>query len=903
MKMKQINLQALVLTLVLCFLGTVNLWAEDVTGTIKFGSGTGSLKISDLSVTGEDNNNITWTITTTTNNEKSFTQNASYSQIGASSKPVSTITFEATLPTSYTIKNFSTKFGGFSSTKGTIKLFVDDSEVGTGNLNADKDVTVTNSSSVKGKKLKITVTGISKGVKAYNISYTYDNSSSDTPVKTLSSIAVSGNSPELWKNDKFSHDGITVTATYSDNSTVDVTSSATFTTPDMKTAGDKTVKVSYNGKETSYTATVKTIANTIETAYTTEQAIALIDAGNDLATQVYVKGTISKIESYASNTITYWLDNNTFEVFKGKGMGNTNFTATTDITVGANVVIFGKIKKYSKTYEFDSSNYLVQYEGKAMEKTAPKFTTQPISKVYAKGNTAANMTVAATGNPEPTYQWYTNTTNSNEGGTAISGATATTYKPTITELGTKYYYCVATNSEGSVASSVASIAVKDNNTLTVSSSSLGTLIGASTTFNVSQTGDATITVESKDPSIATASISDGVVTITGVKAGTTTIIVRSTDTDKYKATSKSVDITVINAPALAEDNISFNLGSASLPSYIKGYGLGDDYNSAKSKLKFDDANDFIVIGVAYSVGNLSFTMKGNSFSKGTFSVLESNDNVSYTTVEDYTSIATTETVYSLTLKNTTRYIKFFYTKKGSGNIGLGNIVIEKAATNSGVETAEAGAAAWTEETYSRTIATGKFSTICLPYNATVEGATLYKMAGKNLNGGNVESLTFEAEENNTLVGGVPYLFIATKDAQTFTKADNSPKDITPAENVSGFRGTYSKFELPVGSYFLYNNGDSQEFRPAGNSGDGRTYVNVGAFKCYISSFNDIQETPMTSEASRRITLRSISNDETTGIVTLDTDNVKISNGKFIENGRIVIYKNGIKYNLNGQTIR
>jgi len=44
-----------------------------------------------------------------------------------------------------------------------------------------------------------------------------------------------------------------------------------------------------------------------------------------------------------------------------------------------------------------------------------------------------------------TYQWYKNTTASATGGTAISGATASTYDVDTSEAGSLYFYCVATN--------------------------------------------------------------------------------------------------------------------------------------------------------------------------------------------------------------------------------------------------------------------------------------------------------------------------------------------------------------------------------------------------------------------------------------------------------------------------
>ncbi|MGN1240725.1 MAG: bacterial Ig-like domain-containing protein, partial [Paludibacteraceae bacterium] len=192
-----------------------------------------------------------------------------------------------------------------------------------------------------------------------------------TAAKTLTSIAVSGTPAEFWKGDTFNHDGMTVTANWDDNSTTDVTAEAEFSAPDMTTAGVKTITVTYKDKTATYDITVKTIANTQETAYTTDQAIALIDAGKDLTSHVYVKGTISQIDNYSSGTITYWLDQNTFEVYKGKNLNNTNFTAVDDVVKGAEVIVYGQITKFGSTYELNTGNYLVSYTDPAVIKQEP----------------------------------------------------------------------------------------------------------------------------------------------------------------------------------------------------------------------------------------------------------------------------------------------------------------------------------------------------------------------------------------------------------------------------------------------------------------------------------------------------------------------------------------------------
>lgn len=191
------------------------------------------------------------------------------------------------------------------------------------------------------------------------------------PAKTLTSIAVSGTPAELWKGDEFNHNGITVTATWIDGSETDVTSSCGFTGYDMSTAGQQTVTVTYKDKTCTYNIEVKTIANTEATAYTVTDAKALIDDGKDLNSEVYVKGKVSRVDKYNDQfkSITYWLDDNTFEVYGGLAKEGEEFTSIDDIKVGADVVVKGKIKKFNSTYELDQNNHLVSYTAPAAPKT------------------------------------------------------------------------------------------------------------------------------------------------------------------------------------------------------------------------------------------------------------------------------------------------------------------------------------------------------------------------------------------------------------------------------------------------------------------------------------------------------------------------------------------------------
>jgi hypothetical protein len=82
---------------------------------------------------------------------------------------------------------------------------------------------------------------------------------------------------------------------------------------------------------------------------------------------------------------------------------------------------------------------------------SPVISGQPQSGAsYTVGLPATDLSVTATGSGILSYQWYSNTTNSNTGGTAITGATGANYTPSTATVGTLYYYVVVTNTDVTV---------------------------------------------------------------------------------------------------------------------------------------------------------------------------------------------------------------------------------------------------------------------------------------------------------------------------------------------------------------------------------------------------------------------------------------------------------------------
>ncbi|WP_194097451.1 hypothetical protein, partial [Flavobacterium proteolyticum] len=94
----------------------------------------------------------------------------------------------------------------------------------------------------------------------------------------------------------------------------------------------------------------------------------------------------------------------------------------------------------------------------------PVILTQPLAtQTVCVNSVPSNLIVTASGT-SLTYQWYSNTINSNTGGTIIGSATSATYTPSTLVSGTFHYYCVINSSSCTTSSLVATVVV--NNSIT-----------------------------------------------------------------------------------------------------------------------------------------------------------------------------------------------------------------------------------------------------------------------------------------------------------------------------------------------------------------------------------------------------------------------------------------------------
>jgi hypothetical protein len=119
---------------------------------------------------------------------------------------------------------------------------------------------------------------------------------------------------------------------------------------------------------------------------------------------------------------------------------------------------------------------------------------------------------------------------------------------------------------------------------------------------------------------------------------------------------------------------------ADLPVGMTSEGLGSDYGDGAAKL--NDTGDWIQVKFAGTPGKLSYWIKGNGIAATeektpAFAVQESVDGLEWTDVAVYRGVEelAIETKAEYTLSEDSRFVRFFYTEKAQGNVGINDIYI------------------------------------------------------------------------------------------------------------------------------------------------------------------------------------------------------------------------------------
>ncbi len=111
-----------------------------------------------------------------------------------------------------------------------------------------------------------------------------------------------------------------------------------------------------------------------------------------------------------------------------------------------------------------------------------------------------------------------------------------------------------------------------------------------------------------------------------------------------------------------------------------GLGSYTSAANATTPLKFDNTGDWLLLHFNEQPGILTFDITGNSFSGGTFTVQTSVDGETYSDLASYDELGTTTKKEINNIGEDVRYIKWIYTNKVSGNVGLGSITLDEPST-------------------------------------------------------------------------------------------------------------------------------------------------------------------------------------------------------------------------------
>lgn len=159
------------------------------------------------------------------------------------------------------------------------------------------------------------------------------------------------------------------------------------------------------------------------------------------------------------NTNSITINGGTLRVSSNQTIANlTMSSGTLTIDAGVTLTVTGT---YNVTGGTLTNNGILCRPSNPPTISAHPTSTQTICQNATPTNLAVTASTTSGGNL--TYQWFSNTTNSNSGGTSLgstSGAQTATYTPPTTALGTIYYYVVVTNAcSNTVNSNVAAVTV------------------------------------------------------------------------------------------------------------------------------------------------------------------------------------------------------------------------------------------------------------------------------------------------------------------------------------------------------------------------------------------------------------------------------------------------------------
>ncbi len=503
---------------------------------------------------------------------------------------------------------------GFASGEGSNAI--------TSNVGTYEDGTWTGSAN----EVTFTISGTSGHRRFATFTITYDEGGNPAPSITANNVEIAYDATEgaiEYTITNGVEGGVLSAATEAEWLTIGIVGETVPFTCSVNPDGERTATVTltytYDTDQTVTKNVTVTQANnpnapgTENNPYTVAQARAAIDAGT--GTQgVYATGIVSAIPTAYNPTYS----NVTFNMVDEEGdevflqAYRCGGDEAANVAIGDVVVVYGNLIKYNTTYEFAQGCQVVSLEHPVV--TEPSITVNPSSVNVDADEHEGTLALA--------YQ-----------------------NLTITEMGDfdiQYYDAEGTELEEGPEW-------------------------------------IEVLVAEQDPTIGEGYVVSYYMIANDGEARSAYLKVYAMDAESNLVYSNPITINqeAYVAPTYAALPFEFNGGKADIENTDGLYqeGLGSDYGSAP-KLKFDGTGDYLLLQFNERPDTLTFIIKGNSFSGGTFTVQTSEDGETYDDLAEYTELGATQSE-KFAINSDVRYIKWVYTNKSNGNVGLGNITLSK----------------------------------------------------------------------------------------------------------------------------------------------------------------------------------------------------------------------------------
>ncbi len=273
--------------------------------------------------------------------------------------------------------------------------------------------------------------------------------------------------------------------------------------------------------------------------------------------------------------------------------------------------------------------------------------------------------------------------------------------------------------------------------------------------------------------------------------------------------------TALCAQALLPASWSFN--NTNLPAGWSAIDPLPAYYAASGNTppayKFDAEGDQIIVFFANAPGDVTYYLAGNSFAGGTFLVEESANGTSWTILHSHTSPpAATYTLYTDSPNSASRYIRFNYSNKVTGNVGLDDVSIALGAAGptqqinvkqSASTVLNGGTFVLASAVSSATSTTFTVENLGTVNTLNINSATITGPDANNFNVVSFPSTVAALNFGNLIVDFTPTV-AGTRNA-TLTISSNDPDVANYVISLYGIGGSYASEPTSQASALIFSN--------------------------------------------------------------------------------------------------